>query len=75
MRYRADVPVHFPDTITLGLTDGAVIRCKPRVCFNLADLVPVGSVSSSLMVRIKIAIEREMDARRIEAGIPKYLVV
>lgn len=75
VRHRADVLIEFPDTLHLGIVDGALIRCKPFVFHNASKLTKDGSLSPALLCRVHHAIEREMDARRIEAGIPKYLVV
>ncbi|WP_024716705.1 hypothetical protein [Gluconobacter oxydans] len=75
VRHRADILIGFPDTLHLGLVDGALIRCKPFVFHNAGKLTKAGSLSPALLCRVHRAIGREMSVRRIEAGIPKYLVV
>lgn len=74
VRHRADILIEFPDTLHLGLVDGALIRCKPFVFRNAGKLAKDGALSPALVRRVHRAIEREMDARRIEAGAAKYLV-
>ncbi|MBF0851042.1 hypothetical protein HKD27_08935 [Gluconobacter sp. R75690] len=74
VRHRADILIGFPDTLHLGLVDGALIRCKPFVFHNACNLTKDGSLSPALLCRMRRAIEREMDARRVEAGVAKYLV-
>ena len=74
VRHRADILIEFPDTLYLGVVDGALIRCKPFVFNNAHRLTKDGALSPALMSRVQRAIERELDARRVEAGCPKYLV-
>ncbi|GBR70974.1 hypothetical protein [Gluconobacter kanchanaburiensis] len=74
VRHRADIQIEFPDTLHLGLVDGALIRCKPFVFHNAGKLTKDGALSPALLCRVYGAIGREMDARRVEAGCPKYLV-
>ncbi|MBS1029468.1 hypothetical protein [Gluconobacter albidus] len=74
VRHRADILIEFPDTLHLGLVDGALIRCKPFVFHNAHKLTKDGVLSPALVSRVQRAIGRELDARRVEAGCPKYLV-
>lgn len=74
VRHRADILIEFPDTLYLGVTDGALIRCKPFVFRDAFKLAVDGALSPALLRRVHIAIEREMDARRVEAGLPEYRV-
>lgn len=74
VRHRADILIEFPDTLYLGVTDGALIRCKPFVFRDAFKLAVDGALPPDLLRRVHLAIEREMDARRVEAGLPEYLV-
>lgn len=74
VRHRADIQIEFPDTLYLGLVDGALIRCKPFVFHDAHKLTKDGALSPALLRRVHHAIEREMDARRVEAGRSQYLV-
>lgn len=74
VRHRSDVAIEFPDTLYLGAVEGALIRCKPFVFHNAHKLPFEGALSPALLSRVLLAVEREMDARRIEAGHAKYLV-
>ncbi|WP_211565604.1 hypothetical protein, partial [Gluconobacter kondonii] len=42
--------------------------------FDPPRLTKDGALSPALVSRVQRAIERELDARRVEAGCPKYLV-
>lgn len=74
VRHRADILIEFPDTLYLGVVDGALIRCKPFVFHNACKLTKDGALSPALLRRVYHAIAREMDARRVEAGSPEYRV-
>ncbi|MBS1103543.1 hypothetical protein JK202_11035 [Gluconobacter sp. Dm-62] len=74
VRHRADILIEFPDTLYLGVVDGALIRCKPFVFHNAHKLTKDGALSPALVSRVQRAIGRELDTRRVEAGRPKYLV-
>lgn len=43
VRHRADILIEFPDTLRLGLVDGALIRCKPFVFHNACKLTKARS--------------------------------
>lgn len=74
VRHRADIVVAFPDTLYLGVVDGALIRCNPFVFRDAHKLAVDGSLSAELLGRIHHAIDREMNVRRVEAGLPEYRV-